>query len=180
MFLPPLAEGEEWIGIVIALPEPWVSQLTELRIALGDKQGERVPAHITLLPPTPVRLENREKLITYLREIAERHRPFRVHLKTAKTFLPSAPVAYLDLAQGGRECAMLADDIRTDMLNVQLRFPYHPHVTLAQGVDEATLNEALAITKNFEASWLVPGFRLDRVDEDGYYSSRAIFHFGGH
>ncbi|MDU1430850.1 MAG: 2'-5' RNA ligase family protein, partial [Actinomyces sp.] len=27
------------------------------------------------------------------------------------------------------------------------------------------------------ASWMVPGFRLDRVDENGVYSSMALFDF---
>ena len=54
MFLPKRSPGQDWLGVVVAIPEPWVTQLTELRLGLGDLQGSLVPAHITLLPPQPV------------------------------------------------------------------------------------------------------------------------------
>ena len=54
MFLPERLPGQDWLGVVIAIPEPWVSELTDLRLRLGDLQGSRVPAHITLMPPVPV------------------------------------------------------------------------------------------------------------------------------
>lgn len=179
MFLPERSPGEEWIGVVIAIPEPWVSQLTEMRLGLGDLHGALVPAHITLLPPTPVPVEAREELILHLRSVAAGHQPFRLTLGGAGTFRPASPVAFLELAQGAEECVALADDVRTGPLDVPLRFPYHPHVTLAQDVDEVALDHAMALGEAFTASWTVPGFRLDRVDATGAYSSMAIFDFEG-
>lgn len=177
MYLPPLADGQEWIGIIIAIPEPWVTHLTELRRSLGDEQANRVPAHITLLPPTAVNTRDREALIHHLSTIAQRHQAFTVTLRGSDSFRPVSPVAFVKVDGGAQECTELAEDIRSGILDVDLRFPYHPHVTLAHGLDDASLDAALDATTDFEASWKVPGFRLDRVDASGHYSSMALFDF---
>src|SRR5665809_135446 len=39
------------IGVAIALPEPWASDLQEYRTALGDETATLIPTHITLVPP---------------------------------------------------------------------------------------------------------------------------------
>ena len=92
MYLPQRLPGQEWLGVVIALPEPWVSVLTDIRVSLGDDQGTKVPAHITILPPTAVDMERREEVIEHLRAVAQRYTPFRVtlgdpyrHLYSGKT-----------------------------------------------------------------------------------------------
>ncbi|WP_455158712.1 2'-5' RNA ligase family protein [Schaalia cardiffensis] len=177
MFLPHRSPGQDWLGVLIAIPEPWVTQLTELRLSLGDLQGSRVPAHITILPPTPFPTGERPEVIRHLREVAKHHTPFRVTLKGSDSFRPLSQVAFLSLSEGAAECANLADEVRTGPLDIEQRFPYHPHVTLAQDVDDPALDLALDLGANFEASWLVPGFRLDRVDENGMYSTMALFDF---
>ena len=169
MFLPQRLPGQDWLGVVIAIPEPWVSELTDLRLRLGDLQGSRVPAHITLMPPVPVATESRGEVIEHLSAIARRSRPFRVALRGADCFRPLSPVAFLHLAES----------IRSGPLDYEPRFPYHPHVTLAQGVGDPVLDLAIDIGSSFEASWVVPGFRLDRLDPSGAYSSMAIFDFEG-
>lgn len=179
MFLPQRLPGQDWLGVVIAIPEPWVSELTDLRLRLGDLQGSRVPAHITLMPPVPVATESRGEVIEHLSAIARRSRPFRVALRGADCFRPLSPVAFLNLAEGGRSCSDLAESIRSGPLDYEPRFPYHPHVTLAQGVGDPVLDLAIDIGSSFEASWVVPGFRLDRLDPSGVYSSMAIFDFEG-
>lgn len=177
MFLPHRSPGQDWLGVLIAIPEPWVTQLTELRLSLGDLQGSRVPAHITILPPTPFPAGERPEVIRHLREVAKHHSPFRVTLKGSDSFRPLSQIAFLSLSEGASECANLADEVRIGPLDIEQRFPYHPHVTLAQDVDDPALDLALDLGANFEASWLVPGFRLDRVDEYGMYSTMALFDF---
>ena len=67
MFLPQRLPGQDWLGVVVAIPEPWVTQLTDLRLRLGDLAGSRIPAHITLMPPTPVARDARAEVIdTYV------------------------------------------------------------------------------------------------------------------
>ncbi|WP_022867624.1 2'-5' RNA ligase family protein [Schaalia vaccimaxillae] len=178
MFLPQRSPGQDWLGVVIAIPEPWVTQLTDLRLNLGDLQGSMVPAHITLVPPIAVPTEERTEVIRHLRSIAQQYSPFRMTLKGTDSFRPISQVAFLNVDEGADMCHSLAEDLRSGPLDFELRFPFHPHVTLAQDVDEPALDLALDLASNFEASWMVPGFRLDRVDENGMYSSMAIFDLG--
>ena len=177
MHLPAKSPSQEWVGVLIAIPEPWVTLLTEARRAYGDPAAEAVPAHITLIPPTAVERDQKEALITHLRKVASYFGAFRLTVKGTDSFLPISPVAFLNLKNGREECVSLADELRTGPLDFELRFPYHPHVTLAQGVPEAELRRAIADWDDFEATWVVPGFRLDAVAEDGTYTSRALFDF---
>lgn len=175
MFLPPRSPDEDWLGVVIAIPEPWVSALSQARVALGDPMGAAVPAHITLVPPIAVPTAARTDVIRHLRSIAQKHRPFRVKVAGAGTFAPTSPVAFVNVVEGSSECSMLAEDLRSGPLDYPLRFPYHPHVTLAAGVDQDVLDRAMQIADTVDATWTVPGFRLDRVDPNGMYHSQALF-----
>ncbi len=40
------------IGVAVAIPEPWASELQDYRTALGDETATMIPTHITLVPPT--------------------------------------------------------------------------------------------------------------------------------
>ena len=177
MFLPARDASQDWLGVVIAVPEPWVSLITETRLALGDVAAAQIPAHITLMPPLAVPATDREAVFEHLARIAKQHRPFRLSVRGTGTFMPVSPVVYLDVDEGARECADLADEVRCGPLDHALRFPYHAHVTLAQGLSKDQLRTALEIGKDFRASWRVPGFRLDKVEEDGSYTSAALFNF---
>lgn len=177
MFLPPRNDADEWLGVVIAVPEPWVSLITQARLDLGDESAERVPAHITIMPPLAVPSDKREAVFDHLATVARRHHSFKITVRGTGTFLPTSPVTYLKVAKGARQCADLADEVRCGPLEYDLRFPYHPHITLAHGLPEPLLRRAEERGADFNASWHVPGFRLDRVEADGSYTSAALFDF---
>lgn len=177
MYLPSKSESQEWLGVLIAIPEPWVTELTEARRQAGDPVADRVPAHITLIPPIAVERDQREDVVRHLQRVASYFSAFRVSLRGTGSFLPTSPVAFLNVDAGREECAALADELRSGPLDFSLRFPYHPHVTLAQGLDVDVLNRVQMEWAPFEASWMVPGFRLDTVDASGVYTSRALFDF---
>ncbi len=179
MFLPNRAHDEEWLGIVVAVPEPWVSQIAQARITLGDKIGQKVPPHITLMPPIAVPKQEKEAVVEHLRAVAARHRPFKITISGSGSFLPVSPVVYLEVAEGGTECTNLARDLMGGPLQYTPRFPYHPHITLAQNVSQESLEHGLKVAEKFHASWVAPGFRLDRVSSDGSYMSAALFDFTG-
>lgn len=177
MYLPAHSGDEQVIGLVIAVPEPWASEITDHRTALGDPLGPKVPAHITLLPPTTIRNEDYEDVLSHLRTVAAHHHPFQLRVKGAGDFRPVSPVAFLKITDGFNELTTLEDELCAGVLDVPKRFPYHPHVTLAQQVDDQTLDHAISYGNTFEANWTVKGFRLDQVSDDGTYHSRALFSF---
>lgn len=177
MYLPPRGADQEWVGLLVAIPEPWVTELTEARRNLGDPAADRVPAHITLIPPTAINRDEREDLLIHLQKVVSYFGPFRITLSGTSTFLPVSPVAYLELIQGADDCRALSEELRSGPLDFKLRFPYHPHVTLAHGLPTETILQAQQQWDNFHASWVVPGFRLDTINEQGIYTTRALFDF---
>lgn len=177
MYLPPCGPDEERIGILIAIPEPWMTELSELRVKFGDNQGAVTPAHITILPPTTIKKSDRERVRAHLQAIASQQTPFRISLDGTGSFRPVSPVVFINVDKGHQELIDLEDEVRSGVLDTPARFPYHPHVTIAQQVSEPKLDAAEHTCANFEAQWLVKGFRLDHVSSDGSYQSQALFNF---
>lgn len=177
MFLPERRSYEEWLGVVIAVPEPWNSIITEIRQSIGDPMALSVPPHVTILPPLAVPGDRREQVFEHLRQVAEQGRPFQISLRGVSTFQPVSSVAFLQVDKGAKQCAQLAEDVRSGPLDYSLRFPYHAHVTLAQNLSQDCLDRALELAKDIDAEWMVQGFRADRVEADGSYVSTAIFDF---
>ena len=87
--------------------------------------------------------------------MAARHRPFTVRLRGSDTFRPVTDVVYLVVAEGAAECDALQGEIRGGPLAVELRYPYHPHVTLAHDVDPERLDRALEATADVDVSFEV-------------------------
>lgn len=177
MFLPELNPNEEWLGVVIAVPEPWASVIAEARVKVGDHSARKITPHITLLPPVAVARERLEQVYAHLQAVAEKFSPFYVELCGTGSFEPVSPVTFLSVREGFEACCKLAAAINSDPLDFPPRFPYHPHVTLAQDLPDAKLQQAQELGRECRASWLVSGFRLDRVDADGNYNSMALFNF---
>ena len=42
------------IGVAVAIPEPWATELQDYRASVGDTTASMIPTHITLVPPTDV------------------------------------------------------------------------------------------------------------------------------
>jgi 2'-5' RNA ligase len=60
----------------------------------------------------------------------------------------------------------------------ELDFPYHPHVTVAQGIDDAGLDEAYDGLAGFVARFTVNRFVLFSRDTDGRWEWRTEFPLG--
>ncbi|MDO5049438.1 MAG: 2'-5' RNA ligase family protein [Actinomycetaceae bacterium] len=179
MFLPPCGPDEERIGILIAVPEPWMTELADLRVQAGDNHGTVTPSHITILPPTTVKKSEREAVMEHLQTVASRFAPFRISLLGTGSFRPVSPVVFVNVDKGHQTLIDLEDEIRSGILDRPTRFPYHPHVTIAQQVSDEKLDAAQEKLADYEAEWLVTGFRLDRVGNDGSYQSQALLTLNG-
>ena len=153
------------IGVAVAIPEPWASELQDYRTAVGDATATLIPTHITLVPPTEVPDDALPDVERHLCATAAAVEPFRVHLRGTGTFRPVSPVVFVTLAEGISSCERLAAAVRRGPLAVDLRFPYHPHVTIAQQLDDAALDRAFAELADFECEFTVEGFHLYEHDE---------------
>lgn len=157
------------IGVAIAVPDPWGEELRRHRRSFGDGQADVVPTHVTLLAPTQVQNDQLEQVEKHLADAAAGVAPFPVHLRGTGTFRPVSPVVFVALARGISEVELVADAVRSGMLDVPLTYPFHPHVTVAHDVPEPALEAAFDELAGFECSFDVASFSLYRHDPtDGW------------
>ena len=76
------------IGVAVAIPEPWATQLQDYRTSVGDTMAATIPTHITLVPPTEVTEEQLARIEEHLTAAAEGTARFPVHLRGTGTFRP--------------------------------------------------------------------------------------------
>jgi len=172
------APGPVTIGVAISIPHPFGAELAAWRRSIGDPTADAVPPHITLLPPTELDDAGREAVEKHLEKMADEHRPFRVHLRGTGTFRPVSPVVFVALARGISDCEILAAAVRSGPLPVELRFPYHPHVTVAQALPDAVMDEGYSALADYEADFLVDAFGLFWHGTDGVWRKERTFVLG--
>ncbi|MFC4334852.1 2'-5' RNA ligase family protein [Salininema proteolyticum] len=148
------------VGVAIPLPEPWLSDLDKARIDSGDPLGGIVPAHLTLLAPTEITAETLPVFERHLAETARASEPFLLHLRGTGTFRPVTDVVFVTVARGIASCERLAASIGSGPVAKTSRYPYHPHVTVAQNVSQDDLDTAFDKLAGFEAQWTVDHFIL--------------------
>lgn len=165
------------IGILLAIPEPYGSELRARRRAYGDPQAEIVPMHVTLLPPTEVDSAVAAQVEEHLAAIAARGRPFRMRLRGTGTFRPVSQVVFVRVERGLLECVELEAQVRDGVLKRDLQFPYHPHVTIAHDVGDEALDAAQADLAGFEAEFEVSGFGLYELEREGLWRAVRTFAF---
>jgi 2'-5' RNA ligase/GNAT superfamily N-acetyltransferase len=149
-----MASSRGRVGVALVLDHPLADEVDGLRRAVGDPALGRIPAHITLVPPVNVRRAQLADATARLRAAATVvGGPIRLTLGSVSTFLPANPVLFL--AVGGDTDALrrLRDAVFVTPLERSLTWPWVPHVTLADGIDEARIASALVALDRFAVVW---------------------------
>ncbi|WP_139978102.1 2'-5' RNA ligase family protein [Nocardioides litoris] len=152
------------IGVAVSIPEPWATELQDYRAGVGDAMAATIPTHITLVPPTEVE-GDLDEVERHLASSAGHVEPFEVHLRGTGTFRPVSPVVFVTLVEGISQCEQLADAVRRGPLDVDLAYPYHPHVTVAHHLPDDRLDRAFRELADFECQFTVDDFHLYVHDE---------------
>lgn len=166
------------IGVSVAVPEPWGSELRQYRIDVGDESARHIPTHITLLPPHEIAPEAIDEVVAHLGSVAARAEPFRVQLRGTGTFLPVSPVVFVGVVKGISQCEQLAAGVRRGPLVIERTFPYHPHVTIAHHLAEPQLEQAFTDLERFEATFEVTEMWLYLHDEASGWQPTHSFPLG--
>lgn len=148
------------IGVAVALPEPWATELQDYRTSVGDLTATRIPTHITLIPPVEVEADDLAAVQEHLAGVAAGIDAFRIHLRGTGTFRPVSPVVFVTVVEGISGCEQLAKAVRRGPLDVELSFPYHPHVTVAHHLDDERLDRAFTELADFECEFAADRFAL--------------------
>ena len=161
------------IGVAVAIPEPWATELQDYRTSVGDLTAAMIPTHITLVPPTEVDDVHLPEVEKHLAEVAAEVESYCVHLRSTGTFRPVSPVVFVTLVEGISQCEQLAKAVRRGPLDVELRYPYHPHVTIAHDLEDHLLDRAFDELADFECEFDVESFHLYVHDpETGWQPTR--------
>jgi 2'-5' RNA ligase len=165
-------------GVAVGLPEPFTTELQGWRERLGDPNAGGIPPHVTLLPPTALHTEDLDEVEEHLRTVAAGERSFEVHLSGSGTFRPVSPVVFVPLVRGVAECERLQRQVRSGPLARDVRFPYHPHVTVAHDLADDALDRAFAALADYDARFTVWGFTLFEQGPDQVWRPQRDFPFG--
>ncbi len=165
------------IGVAVPIPEPWATELQDYRAGLGDDTATKIPTHITLVPPLDVggRLDD---VVDHLADSATTIGPFPVHLRGTGTFRPVSPVVFVSLVEGISRVEQLADAVRRGPLELDLSFPFHPHVTVAHHLDDSRLDQAFTELAGFECEFEVDTFHLYVHDDQVGWQPAHDFRLG--
>jgi len=122
-------------SVVVYLPEPLREFLDGLRRRLNPRFANW-RAHVSILPP---RLLSRppEEMLEQLRERCLVLDPFETTLAEVQTFWPVNGVVYLSISRGADRLTEFHERLNSGGLERVEPYPYVPHVTIAQELDEA-------------------------------------------
>lgn len=166
------------LGVALHIPRPYGDRLQEWRRSFGDVPAVGTPTHVTLLPPTPVARTEWDSVMGMLKSIADNYSPFVVSLRGTGTFRPVSPVVFVAMARGIGDCQNLSSAIRVGPLGIELDYPYHPHVTVAQNLSDEQLDLAEASLSGYELTFMAHGFGAYRMHADGHWALHRTFDFG--
>ena len=96
----------------------------------------------------------------HLAKVADDGSAFEVHLRGTGTFRPVSPVVFISLVQGISQTEQLAAAVRSGPLDVDVEFPFHPHVTVAHHLTDEQMDRAFDELAEFECSFDVTSFHL--------------------
>lgn len=167
------------IGVTLELPSPWREELQDVRLSTGDPLGATIPPHITVLGPTQVPHEQVEQVGEHLLAAARATRPFEIELRGTGTFRPVSPVVFVQVRRGISSCEQLERRVRSGLLHRDTAFGYHPHVTIAHGVDEDQLDRVYDELADFHARFTVERMDLAVLGSDEAWRPVRTYPFEG-
>lgn len=132
---------EETYAIVVYLHGPLGRFVNSLRCTLDPQHSTKTP-HVTILPPRPLIISEEAALEEARAKLADWY-PFEVEIVGVKSFLPANGVVYLELGWGGDPLRVLHDTLNQGHLGYREPYPYIPHITIAQDLDEPRTREMI-------------------------------------
>jgi 2'-5' RNA ligase len=147
-------------ALVSYLSDPLAGFLNRLRCDLVPRCVAK--AHVTVLPPRPLR-SSREEAWQQLQQGLQEFQPFRVELGEIAIF-PGFQAVYLSIETGYQELERMHGALNTGRLACEEPFQYYPHLTLAQELAPQELAAAMELAaarwREFPHS---RGFTIDKL-----------------
>jgi 2'-5' RNA ligase len=149
-------------GVVVMAPPDlsrWVNRVRRFY----DPNFSLIAPHVTVLPPRPLAL-SREEVVKAVTRVAGTTPSLHISLDSVGTFDPVMPVIFLRLTRGRRVLTRLHRRLSRGRLRSSEAFPYVPHLTLGQDLDDARFRRALALSRQlFSNSFQQTHWRADSL-----------------
>lgn len=141
------------LGVALLLPSPIDREVEALRRACDDGALDRIPSHLTLVPPVNVREDAMPDALRVLRGAAAAVTPLTLELGPPATFLPHNPTLYLAVSGPDVEALQrVRDRVFVPPLERPLTWAFVPHVTIADEMDSARIASALDALAGYRAT----------------------------
>jgi 2'-5' RNA ligase len=113
-------------------------------------------AHLTILPPRPLR-DTESSALQSLERICGEEEPFEVNLGSVETFIPITPTVYIRVDGAASRMCELHRRLNTEALMFDEEWPYIPHLTIVKMSAEQLAQKAFQIARKRWAEY--PGSR---------------------
>ncbi len=129
-----------------------------------------MPAHLTILPPRPLR-GSESAALQVLERICGEEEPFEVSLGAVETFIPVTPTVFIRVDGAAVRMSELHRKLNTAELQFQEEWPYIPHLTIVKMGSEPPAQAAYQTARQrwqeYSGSRRILLERLTFVREDG-------------
>ncbi len=152
-------------ALVIYVPDPLGHFLDDFRRQLVPDCNPH--AHVSVLPPRPLAVDW-QVAGDQVRACAANWAPFEIVLDRLRIF-PVTNVIYLELSQGATEMCSRHQAMKSQALEFEEPFEYHPHITVAQ---EIPPSDVVRVTRKAEELWdAYTGPRSFRAEQTTFVQS---------
>jgi len=103
-------------------------------------------AHLTILPPRPLR-GSESSALQILERICGNEEPFQVTLGAVETFVPVTPTVFIRVEDAAPRMSELHRKLNTEVLQFDEEWPYIPHLTIVKMGDEPHARSAYQIAR---------------------------------
>jgi 2'-5' RNA ligase len=132
------------LALALLLDPATTVAIDDLRRSLGTDDLDRIPPHITLVPPIDLIPEQVDQLWPRVIDISRRYKPFALVIGPAATFAPRTMTIHLAVGGDLEPLGQLADELRVDPVPQRRRWPFVPHVTLRDEAPTDLIEHSLA------------------------------------
>ncbi len=147
-------------ALVAYIKNPVGLFVEQLRRDLHPELGH-LPAHVTVLPPRPLR-GTEEEAISLIRHVAGEFAPFDLGMGEVETFVPSTPTVFIRVARSAYRMRELHDRMNQDSLGYDEPWPYMPHLTIAKLESIERVEQAIGDARERWEGF--PGERVVHID----------------
>jgi 2'-5' RNA ligase len=151
----------ELIFAVIAYLPGRIGQFVDEQRDRLNPEYSSALAHVTVLPPRPL-IFPPDELVESLRNRCAHREPFGVEIEGVNTFYPANGVIYLSIGKGFDDLLALHRELNVADLRHAEPYPFVPHITIAQGLNDVATADAMASVSEAWAAY--DGERSFRVE----------------